>query len=94
MNATLSFIASPDGGGPDDVPLVVEILAGPGSVKANAQQAKTAPKIIGSSVAWNNMSYELYGITTDTRIAIHSEAPSTQKYCRWYLDNILIKENQ
>ena len=40
------------------------------------------------------MSYELYGITTDTRIAIHTEAPNTQKYCRWYLDNILIKENQ
>lgn len=94
VNATLSFIASPDGGGPDDVPLVVEIVAGPGSVKANAQQAKTAPKIIGSSVAWNNMSFELFGITADTRIAIHTEAPGTQKYCRWYIDNILIKENQ
>ena len=94
VNATLSFIASPDGGGPDDVPLVVEIISGPGSVKSDAQQAKSNPKLIGSSIGWHTMSYELYGITTDTRIAIHTEAPNTQKYCRWYLDNILIKENQ
>jgi lipoprotein len=94
VNATLSFIASPDGGGPDDVPLVVEIISGPGSVKSDSQQAKSNPKLIGSSIGWNTMSYELYGITADTHIAIHSEAPSTQKYCRWYIDNILIKENQ
>ena len=80
MNATLSFIASPDGGGPDDVPLVVEIISGPGSVKSDAQQAKSNPKLIGSSIGWHTMSYE-YMVLQPTHVLQYTlKQPNTQKY--------------
>ena len=92
VDATLTFRMCPDGSGPDNVPAVVEIIAGPGSFSADKDQpvAEAFSLIYGRQ--WKEFSFNLYGITTDTRIAIHTTAPNTQKYCRWFLDNLLLKE--
>lgn len=91
-NATLSFSASPDAGknGADNVPLVVEIISGPGTVNGQSSVEITLP----SERAWADYSYELDDITSETRIAIHTNAPSSQHYCRWYIDNLLLKETR
>lgn len=94
VNATLTFSATPDvgSGGADNVPLVVEIIAGPGTVDGQSSVEITLPSV--AKRTWADYSYELNGITADTRIAIHTNAPSTQHYCRWYLDNLLLKETR
>ena len=92
-NATLSFQAAPNVGskGPDNVPLVVEIVQGSGSFSEESDMPSVTADI-SSSTTWVSLSFSLYGIDSTTRIAIHTAAPSGQKYCRWYLDNILVKE--
>ena len=92
-NATLTFDAAPNIGknGADNVPLVVEIIAGPGSLSDTADQ-QSVPVDITKETTWKTLSFGLYGIDATTRIAIHTAAPSGQKYCRWYLDNISVKE--
>ncbi|HEY9543654.1 BACON domain-containing protein [Prevotella sp.] len=92
VNATLSFRLCPDSSTPDYVPAVVEIIAGPGSLAADKDQPMSdivVPKFVKQ---WENYSFNLYGITADTKIAIHTVAPNTQKYCRWYIDDLLLKE--
>lgn len=92
-NATLTFDAVPNigGNGADNVPLVVEIIAGSGSLSDTADQQSVTVDIT-KETTWKTLSFGLYGIDATTRIAIHTAAPSGQKYCRWYLDNILVKE--
>lgn len=92
-NATLTFDAVPNigGNGADNVPLVVEIIAGSGSLSDTADQQSVTVDIT-KETTWKTLSFGLYGIDSTTRIAIHTAAPSGQKYCRWYLDNILVKE--
>ena len=92
-NATLTFDAVPNigGNGADNVPLVVEIIAGSGSLSDTADQQSVTVDIT-KETTWKTLSFSLYGIDATTRIAIHTAAPSGQKYCRWYLDNILVKE--
>lgn len=92
-NATLTFDAVPNigGNGADNVPLVVEIIAGSGSLSDTADQQSVTVDIT-KETTWKTLSFSLYGIDSTTRIAIHTAAPSGQKYCRWYLDNILVKE--
>ena len=92
-NATLTFDATPNIGknGADNVPLVVEIIAGPGSLSDTADQQSVTVDIT-KETTWKTLSFGLYGIDATTRIAIHTAAPSGQKYCRWYLDNISVKE--
>ena len=92
-NATLTFDAAPNIGknGADNVPLVVEIIAGSGSLSDTADQQSVTVDIT-KETTWKTLSFGLYGIDATTRIAIHTAAPSEQKYCRWYLDNISVKE--
>lgn len=92
-NATLTFDAVPNigGNGADNVPLVVEIIAGSGSLSDTADQQSVTVDIT-KETTWKTLSFGLYGIDATTRIAIHTAAPSGQKYCRWYLDNISVKE--
>ena len=92
-NATLTFDAVPNIStkGPDNVPLVVEIVAGAGSLSESSDMQSTTVDITQEAI-WKKLSFSLYGIDSTTRIAIHTAAPSGQKYCRWYLDNILVKE--
>lgn len=92
-NATLTFDATPNIGskGADNVPLVVEIIAGSGSLSDTADQQSVTVDIT-KETTWKTLSFGLYGIDATTRIAIHTAAPSGQKYCRWYLDNISVKE--
>ena len=92
-NATLTFDAAPNIGknGADNVPLVVEIIAGSGSLSDTADQQSVTVDIT-KETTWKTLSFGLYGIDATTRIAIHTAAPSGQKYCRWYLDNISVKE--
>ena len=92
-NATLTFDATPNIGknGADNVPLVVEIIAGSGSLSDTADQ-QSVTVVITKETTWKTLSFGLYGIDATTRIAIHTAAPSGQKYCRWYLDNISVKE--
>jgi len=92
-NATLTFDATPNIGknGADNVPLVVEIIAGSGSLSDTADQQSVTVDIT-KETTWKTLSFGLYGIDATTRIAIHSAAPSGQRYCRWYLDNISVKE--
>lgn len=89
VNATLSLSAAPNIGAnaPDNVPLVVEIISGPGTIDGQTSVEQTL-----TSTTWADFSFELDGISADTRIAIHTNAPSSQHYCRWYLDNLLLKE--
>lgn len=92
-NATLTFDATPNIGknGADNVPLVVEIIAGSGSLSDTADQQSVTVDIT-KETTWKTLSFGLYGIDATTHIAIHTAAPSGQKYCRWYLDNISVKE--
>lgn len=92
-NATLTFDAVPNigGKGADNVPLVVEIIAGSGSLSDTADQQSVTVDIT-KETTWKTLSFGLYGIDATTRIAIHTAAPSGQHYCRWYLDNISVKE--
>lgn len=92
-NATLTFDAVPNigGNGADNVPLVVEIIAGSGSLSDTADLQSVTVDIT-KETTWKTLSFGLYGIDATTRIAIHTAAPSGQKYCRWYLDNISVKE--
>lgn len=91
INAKLSFSAVPNIGssGPDNVPLVVEIIAGSGTINGQTSVEQTL-----TNTTWADLSFELNGIDADTRIAIHTNAPSSQHYCRWYLDNLLLKEQK
>ena len=91
VNAELSFSAVPNIGknGPDDVPLVVEITDGPGTINGQRSVEQTL-----TNTTWADFTFTLDGITADTRIAIHTNAPSSQHYCRWYLDNLLLKEQK
>ena len=91
VNAELSFSAVPNIGknGPDDVPLVVEITDGPGTINGQKSVEQTL-----TNTTWADFTFTLDGITADTRIAIHTNAPSSQHYCRWYLDNLLLKEQK
>lgn len=93
-NATLTFDAAPNispSKGADNVPLVVEIIAGSGSLSDTADQQSVTVDIT-KEATWKTLSFGLYGIDATTRIAIHTAAPSGQQYCRWYLDNISVKE--
>lgn len=92
-DATLAFSASPDAGknGADLVTLVIEITAGTGSFAKDSDQPTTTVTLPDTR-AWAQQSFQIYGISATTRIAIHTNAPSTQKYCRWYIDNISVKE--
>lgn len=92
-NATLTFDAVPNIGskGPDNVPLVVEIVAGAGSF-SDTSDLQSMTVDISQEATWKTLTFSLYGIDSTTRVAIHTAAPSGQKYCRWYLDNILVKE--
>lgn len=92
VDATLSFQMCPDGSGPDNVPAVVEIVAGPGSFAADKDQPTSEAFALIYGHQWKEFSFHLYGITSNTRIAIHTTAPDTQKYCRWFLDNLSLKE--
>lgn len=92
-DAFLSFSASPDAGknGADAVTLVIEITAGTGSFAKDSDEPTTTVTLPDAR-AWAQQSFQIYGISATTRIAIHTNAPSTQKYCRWYIDNISVKE--
>lgn len=92
-NATLTFQAVPNIGskGADNVPLVVEIVSGSGSL-SETSDLQSVTVDITNETTWATQTFSLYGIDSTTRIAIHTAAPAGQKYCRWYLDNILVKE--
>ncbi len=104
-DATVSWVACPDGGGQGDrVPMVVEIVSGPGSIDGadgQVSEAQTIERPRPSPFVWTPFSFTLRGITSETRIAIRSrgllpdgtwDSNQPNKYCRYFLDNILVKE--
>lgn len=92
VHAELSFVACPDGRGPDRVPLVVEIVSGAGSLSNDAATTLLSSTMIPETPwAWSSFKVKLYHIDSSTRIAIRSMGNGESKYCRWFLDNIHIK---
>ncbi|MCM1504164.1 MAG: BACON domain-containing protein [Muribaculum sp.] len=92
VNATISFDACKDGGGSGDtVPIVVEITDGPGTIVETGTQISDV-MIPAEQWKWHPMEVTLNGITSETKIAIHTNGGGANKYCRWFLDNIQLKE--
>ena len=92
-NASLTFATCSDGGGPDIVPLVVEITEGAGSLSADDPNVKRSEVMYPNNTwAWNPMEVKVYGLSATTRLAIHTSGGGKNKYCRWFLDDIKLKE--
>lgn len=92
VNARLSFDTCADGGGNGDtVPVVVEIIEGPGTIATTGKPVSDA-MIPTERWAWNPMEVNLVGISSETKISIRTNGEGANKYCRWFLDNIQLKE--
>lgn len=92
VNATLSFEACKDGGGSGDtVPIVVEIIDGPGTI-AETGKTMSEAMIPAEQWKWHQMGVTLVGISADSKISIHTNGKGANKYCRWFLDNVQLKE--
>lgn len=104
-DATISWVACPDGGGEGDrVPMVVEIVSGPGTIDGadgQVSQPQTIERPRPSPFVWTPFSFTLRGITSETRLAVRSrgmlpegtwDPNQPNKYCRYFLDDILVKE--
>lgn len=91
----LSFAACPDGKGPDQVPIVVEILSGSGTLSDDGTEVRISHTMTPEAAwTWTPFQIKLYGIDNSTQIAIRTTGNGANKYCRWFLDNINIqKEN-
>jgi hypothetical protein len=96
VNATITVQVSPDGtiGKLDVVPLCISIESGSGYVGELGTSKISEPVYPPTLIyTWSTFTFVLRDIASDTRIAIRSDG-NTNDYCRWFLNDILIKETK
>lgn len=101
-NVVVSFVMCNDAAAGDRVPVVLEIQEGAGTVDGGkiSKPLVEGPGHSTGVYAWREMSFEVTGITSETVMSIHTVAGTSgtwdpaqpNKYCRWFLDDIIVKE--
>lgn len=77
----------------DPVPMVIEIVEGPGAIVTAAGNASISDPVTSTQkdyeMFWNDASFKVVGATSETRIAYHP-GESTSSYLRYYLDDLSV----
>lgn len=75
----------------DPVPMVIEIVEGPGAVVTAEGEASVSDPVTSTQkdyeMFWNDAMFKVVGATASTRIAFHP-GESSSSYLRYYLDDI------